>query len=428
MSTTDITIADIDRWNPDDIDAVFHICTQQAAHCDGRVSDLGSLSAFDSWGGPASIAAGQSVGNTQTDFDSHGQLVAGIAAAVKSAAAEVAAVKSRLAGLRSEAQQAGFAIAGDGAVVPTRDGPFTVAEQQARTLQLSILQLDVQQLLASAQAADTDLATAISWNTPIAIANRLANNRLHPINLSPDLIAYTEQQATADGIDPAVLLAILWQEQQWYQGDDGLFGAGEQDFGHIFDWMLTQTVDPTKSLGIAHMKLPTARMLADQYGITVGDTPLSSLNDAQLAKLMEEDKQVDIALAGKYLQYLRDEPTPGEPAHYGANTNAQQFLLYSADDRQVRDYNQKFGDDIEPRQGAIRPRLANYDQFSQWYSDTRAWEALTPAQRAQALGQLGTKQLPDVGPLLHTPYPEPNDINPVRGLPSSLPAPPPTIP
>ncbi len=179
-----ITIADIDRWNPDDIDKVFQVCTQHADHCDERANGLGNLSAFDSWDGDAAAAAKHSVGKTRVDFDAHGQHVAAIADAAKTAASEVATVKTKLAGLRAQAGQSGFAIGDDGTVRQTINGPFTADRQQILDNEKAGLQVEVNQLLINAQLADADLAAAIKGADGEMSIDDLSKNNHPPIYAS----------------------------------------------------------------------------------------------------------------------------------------------------------------------------------------------------------------------------------------------------
>lgn len=156
-----ITISDIDRWNVADIESVFQVCTSHAQHCDERASNLGNLQMFQTWDGEAAEAAKHSVGKTRVDFDAHGKHVAAIAAAAKTAAEEVATVKSKLTGLRADAKTGGFAIGDDGKVTRIVQGPYTADQLAKIEANRVALQLEVNQLMINAQLVDADLAAAI---------------------------------------------------------------------------------------------------------------------------------------------------------------------------------------------------------------------------------------------------------------------------
>ncbi|RJO78276.1 phage head morphogenesis protein [Nocardia panacis] len=156
-----ITISDIDRWNVADIEKVFQVCADHADHCDQRATDLGSLETFQTWDGQAADAAKSAIGKTRKDFDDHGNHVSAVAAAAKTAADEVATIKTKLGGLRDQAAKGGLGIGDDGQVTRTVQGPYTQDRLNQIEARRSVLQLEVNQLLINAEKIDHDLATAI---------------------------------------------------------------------------------------------------------------------------------------------------------------------------------------------------------------------------------------------------------------------------
>ncbi|MEU4895486.1 hypothetical protein AB0B12_15135 [Streptomyces sp. NPDC044780] len=227
---------------------------------------------------------------------------------------------------------------------------------------------------------------ALTKNSPLAIALRLtgAPNGTHPINVSPSQLAAVERAARETGVSKTLLLSILWQEQQWYQNYDQDGHGLLPTIGRIFNWTLQQTIKPDKSLGITHIKLQTARNVIEQHrqAFTTQDgTYLGDLSDAQLTKYIEEYPNEDIRLSAYYLQELRKNP-------YGADTDKQLFMLYAADTPDVREKNEQYGDDSDPRGGAIKSRAENWDKLQPYIEDAQAWEALSDEERQKALEQL----------------------------------------
>ncbi|NXY96497.1 hypothetical protein HYE82_19300 [Streptomyces sp. BR123] len=90
---------------------------------------------------------------------------------------------------------------------------------------------------------------ALTPGSPLAVALALSGgvDGPHPINVSPAQFAALNRAAAETGISRKLLLAILWQEQQWYQNfSPGLTGPLAQA-GRIFNWTLQQTLKPDKS-------------------------------------------------------------------------------------------------------------------------------------------------------------------------------------
>lgn len=256
-------------------------------------------------------------------------------------------------------------------------------------------------------------------SSPIAIALRLHATRgsLHRINVGPSQLDAVDRAVAETKISKRLLLAILWQEQQWYQKKWDSDLSGPIPFlGRLFNWTLRETLVPDKSLGITHMKLDTVREVMHTYedkfkfadGRILGD-----LSDSQLSKYIEERPNEAIRLSAYYLKRLRSNP-------YGAETDKQLFLLYAADTEQVRDANAEFGDSTEERDNAIGQRARNWDELQAPLDDALAWDALTKAQQQQALEWLEA-HLPDEGD---------NDVEPIytedRPEPKPSPGPPPT--
>lgn len=282
--------------------------------------------------------------------------------------------------------------------VATAPGDTTYADQ------VNHAQGIINDALTKATQADTDAAGAIraiksltevtdpalvkealQEGSPLNVALRLAGGPkgLHPVNVGAAQLAAVDRAARETGMSKTLLLAILWQEQQWYQNFDKDPNSALGKFGRFFDWTLEETVKPDKSLGITHMKLKTARAVLDNHDkdFVVGGRHLRDLSDAQLTKYIEENPNEDIRLSAFLLKDLRENP-------YGARTDKHLFLLYAADTPQVREANERYGDDTYSRGGAIRHRASNWDKLQPHLTDAQRWDSFTDEQRERALKQL----------------------------------------
>ncbi|MBZ4318116.1 hypothetical protein [Streptomyces huiliensis] len=279
----------------------------------------------------------------------------------------------------------------------------------------------------------------LTENSPLNIALRLAGrvkkDGLHPVNVSPAQIAAMERAAKETGMSRTLLLAILWQEQQAYQNQEKTDGGPRTAYGRLRDFMLEETIKPDKSLGIAHMKLKTARAViaAHTDRFTAEGRSLNELSDRQLTKYIEENPNEDIRLSAYYLKDLKKNP-------YGARSDKHLFMLYAADTQQVREYNERYGDATEGRDGAIGRRAANWDQLKPHLEDAQRWDGLSDAQRERAIKQLES-QAPkgryiDLSPLYDTGGPSSGTgtgkpkfhVPPPPAVPSPSPGPAPTPP
>ncbi|MFD0375549.1 hypothetical protein [Streptomyces sp. NPDC127112] len=227
---------------------------------------------------------------------------------------------------------------------------------------------------------------ALTPGSPLAIALALSGgvDGLHPINVSPAQFAAVTRASAETGISRKLLLAILWQEQQWYQNFSPSLKGPLPEFGRFFDWTLEESIKPDKSLGITHMKSGTARQVLENHreAFTLADgTFLGSLGDAELTKYIEKNPDENIRMSAYYLNDLERNP-------YGARTDKQLFTLYAADTPEVRELNEQYSDESGSRGGDIRHRGENWDKVEPHLDDAMAWYALTDEQRATAMRQL----------------------------------------
>jgi hypothetical protein len=234
----------------------------------------------------------------------------------------------------------------------------------------------------------------------IGIALRMLgrSDGVHFVNISEEQMQALKAASLETGVSEDLLLAIVWQEQQWYQNFDSGTDSFVADAGRIFDWTLEQTIKPDKSLGITHMKIATARKVMDsaRRDYTVNGQFIGDLSDAQLAKWIEENPGEDIRLSAYYLAQMKRDP-------HGSGSDKQLFLLYAADTPQVRDANARYGDATGPRGGAIHDRATNWDRLQPDLKDAQDWAALSDEQRRVALAALSvdipTGQKVDLSPV-----------------------------
>ena len=160
-----LSIADIDRWSIGEINTVFGTSMDVKNHSLAAADQLGSLSAFQTWRGPAADAARESVGKTRQDLDRHGEKAGKVAEAARKAEADIISVRQRLTALRSEADANGLVIDPHTDVVYAPHPPdmhgWAEADKIAYRNEITDLQHRVLELLVAADAADEELANAI---------------------------------------------------------------------------------------------------------------------------------------------------------------------------------------------------------------------------------------------------------------------------
>ena len=160
-----LSIADIDRWSIGEINTVFGTAMDVKNHSLAASDQLGSLSAFQSWRGPAADAARESVGRTRADLDRHGEKAGKVADAARKAEGDIIAVRQRLQALRDEAAANGLVIDPHSDTVIDPHPPdmkgWAEADKVAYYNEITDLQHRVLELLVAADTADGELASAI---------------------------------------------------------------------------------------------------------------------------------------------------------------------------------------------------------------------------------------------------------------------------
>ncbi|MFV1362620.1 alpha/beta hydrolase [Mycolicibacterium elephantis] len=157
---TVLTVADIDRWNAESVRQVFHAAQASAQTSFHTAEVLASLPAFESWGGDAADAAGQTNDEIRRELELNGdeKLVVGRAAA--NAADGIDKVKADLAALRDDAESLGLVI--DPVSNQVLPGPgMAGASPIEAELKMMQLQPRLDAILADANQVDDELARAI---------------------------------------------------------------------------------------------------------------------------------------------------------------------------------------------------------------------------------------------------------------------------
>lgn len=131
-------IADIERWNPDDVREVFHAARSRYEAAREAADGLASLPAFETWGGDAAEAARQAMGKTRADLDAHGREALAVALAADQAADGIEDVKNRLGRLKDQAARLHMVI--DEATNTVRPGPGFRGDARAAQSAIGVLQ------------------------------------------------------------------------------------------------------------------------------------------------------------------------------------------------------------------------------------------------------------------------------------------------
>ncbi|BBZ75760.1 hypothetical protein MANY_10970 [Mycolicibacterium anyangense] len=154
-----LTVADIERWNADDVREVFHAATSRAQATFDAAQGLSTLPAFQTWGGVAAQAAKAAIGKTRQDLDAHGNEALAVADAARSAADNIERIKSELAGLKADAESLGMEI--DPISDTVLPGPKVRNPMEAELKQAQ-LQPRLDKIVAEANLVDMALANAIN--------------------------------------------------------------------------------------------------------------------------------------------------------------------------------------------------------------------------------------------------------------------------
>ncbi|WP_204815050.1 alpha/beta hydrolase [Mycobacterium riyadhense] len=158
-----LTLADIERWDPAAIRAVFDAAIKRSHGARTASAALGETMRMLDFGGDAAEAAHAETQRTTLILDTHVDACEAVGRAAEKSAEEVAAIKLRLQTIRETAQDFHLTINNaTGAVSPpTNLVSFSPGDQRVILDEAVRLTESINRLLADAEWADEDLAAAI---------------------------------------------------------------------------------------------------------------------------------------------------------------------------------------------------------------------------------------------------------------------------
>jgi soluble lytic murein transglycosylase-like protein len=401
VTVSDLASARPQQWREaaDDVLAAAKLCDSLA----DLARDEMAATLEQCWVGDAGRAARQTFVRHADDYEVASVSLRALARVYDDLAADIADAQRDLNSALDYAGRHGLTVDESGRVAFA--DPIATTKDSKEYQEVRETREIVMDALAKAGSADTKAARelraieglttigdpamareALSWNSPLAIALRLSGGLegVHPVNVPSNVLHAVKLASAETGISQKLLLAILWQEQQWYQNHNPSLRGPLTEFGRFFNWGLLLGPLPDKSLGITHMKPDTARGVAAKYNeeFQLEDGRyLSEVSDAELAAVIEQNPELNIRLSAYHLHDLREN-------QYGAATDKQLFTLYAADTPDVREKNEQHGDDSDHRGGDIKARGQNWDRIEAHLDDALAWDALSDEERATALRQL----------------------------------------
>lgn len=154
-----LSVADIERWDPEAVREVFHAATARATSASEASSALANLPAFASWGGVAADAARDAIGRTRVDLDAHAGEARAVAQAAERAAQDIGKVKADLRRLNEDAHAARLDI--DPATDRVVAGPGYRGTAATLANDIAPLQARLYAIVAEANGVDAELAVAI---------------------------------------------------------------------------------------------------------------------------------------------------------------------------------------------------------------------------------------------------------------------------
>lgn len=158
-----LTLADIERWDPAAIAAVFDAAIKRSYGAHTASAALGETMRLLDFGGDAAEAARAATHRTTLILDTHADACETVGHAAAKSAEEVAAIKLRLQTIRETARDFHLTIDNaTGAVSPpTNLLSFSPGDQRVIVDEAVRLTENINRLLADAECADEDLAAAI---------------------------------------------------------------------------------------------------------------------------------------------------------------------------------------------------------------------------------------------------------------------------
>ncbi|MFF2630291.1 hypothetical protein ACFVUN_31575 [Kitasatospora griseola] len=426
-----LTLDDLDHAQPGLWQQACDDALTTARHCEHLASvarDEVNRTLAGAWTSPTGDSARARFARHAESYDSAALSMRDLAKVYDRLATSMAAAQRTLHGALDFARDHRLNVGQDGSV--HRDpGPVDPAKEAALGERIHQAQALITAALHDATAADIGAADELrtlaqlsgiessgtvraaldhDGNSALAVALRLQSTHdgPHRINVPPELIDAARRASAETGISTDLLLAVMWQEQQWYQNEEPGLDGPLTALGRRSDRAAADSLKPDKSLGITHIKLATARSVIDAD--PAGFPNLVGLSDTRLAEYIEEHPAEDVRLSAYHLKRLRRTPD-------GATSDKQLFLLYAADTEQVRRANVQYGDDGSHRGAAIKDRSDSWDALQQSLRDADAWNSLPEAERRRALDDLASRTPSDTAVELNPVYAGPGVSTRARG-------------
>jgi hypothetical protein len=155
-----LSLADLDRWDPDAIHTVFEAATARAQNTRANAFLIGDVVSAVPGSGAAHDAAQQATGRISADLIEHSDQVDAVGRAAWMAEQEVRGIKLVWQALRRRADDEGFTINLDTDEISYTE-PADPRQAQKMAREFDQLHADIEALLARANTADAELADAI---------------------------------------------------------------------------------------------------------------------------------------------------------------------------------------------------------------------------------------------------------------------------
>jgi hypothetical protein len=158
-----LTLADIERWDPAAIRAVFDAAIKRSQGTRTASAALTETMRLLDFGGDAAEAAQAATQKTTLILDSHADACDAVGRAAEKSADEVAAIRQRLHAIRDDALDHHLTIDdATGFAAPPADlSSYSPADRKSILDAALRVNADIKQLLADAETADEDLAAAL---------------------------------------------------------------------------------------------------------------------------------------------------------------------------------------------------------------------------------------------------------------------------
>ncbi len=153
-------LADLDKWDPNAIHTVFQAAIDRSNGVRGTATTIGDVLAATPWEGVAHDAAVQANGKIRADLVQHADACDAVGRAAATAEAQVRAIKTDLTKVQRMADTWGLTIHVDTGEISYID-PGTPEKRAEMERRADIVEAEIRSLVARANAADADLASAI---------------------------------------------------------------------------------------------------------------------------------------------------------------------------------------------------------------------------------------------------------------------------